>query len=210
MAKTHQLLAYQVISDEKLAILAQNGDVTAIDELLNRYRGYIRNKCNSFFLQNAEPVDKYAILVWEFIDIIKCFNPKRSTSFRSFVKGCLDRKTVSVIRSAARIKDRLMIPISRAPKHSSDENDEGDPINDLPDIHTPETTFLAKEIEGLLSTTINKILSPFERRVFLSHLDDKSYKEIAQEEECTVKSVDNALHRARHKIREVFKRKGLL
>ena len=67
----------------------------------------------------------------------------------------------------------------------------------------PERMFIEKEQMDLLFKSIKSRLSDYEYRVFCAFISGKSYKEIAAETGADVKSLENALARARKKISEI-------
>ena len=64
----------------------------------------------------------------------------------------------------------------------------------------PEKIVIDKEAYLSMRGKIGKSLSDFEWKVLSSYLQGKSYHEIAQDLERTVKSIDNALQRIKRKL----------
>ena len=67
----------------------------------------------------------------------------------------------------------------------------------------PETIVLGKEGERILQETLRDELSPFEWSVLTEYRTGKSYKEMADDLDCKIKSIDNALSRIRRKLPQV-------
>ena len=48
---------YDSMTDEEIALLAQQGDVEASEYLLNKYKNFVRSKARSYFLVGADHED---------------------------------------------------------------------------------------------------------------------------------------------------------
>ncbi|MCX7598900.1 MAG: RNA polymerase sporulation sigma factor SigH [Armatimonadetes bacterium] len=206
VAATKQGLHYEPMSDEELVRrVQQEGDVDACEYLLYKYRGLVRAKVNSYFLVGAERDDLMQIGMIGLWEAITDFSPQHHTSFASFAKVCIQRQMISAIKAATRQKQ---IPLNTSV--SLDVSPHGDD-----DARTLEETLLvggANDPEDVvcgaagakdINQALRDQLSPFEWEVLAEYRRGKSYREMAQELSCKVKSIDNALSRIRRKFPQV-------
>jgi len=49
--------SYSSFADEKLAIMAQNGDIDATEYILNKYKGLVKARARAYFLIGADRED---------------------------------------------------------------------------------------------------------------------------------------------------------
>jgi len=74
----------------------------------------------------------------------------------------------------------------------------------LPDRNLTEELVLEKESESEIALKLSGTLSELELKVFRMYLNSHSYKAIAKILAVSEKSVDNALSRARGKLRKIY------
>ena len=90
---------------------------------------------------------------------------------------------------------------------SAYEDDETESVMDIFDSNTiedPLDTITKREYYTKVETTIDKMLSDFEKRVLNRYIQGESYVEIATKLDAPIKSVDNAIQRIRKKaIKEI-------
>ena len=105
------------------------------------------------------------------------------------------------------VANRLRNTAKRAQRHSSTLCDAD--FNDLLDIAdpapTPEEAVIAKESDEAVLRKISTELSELEQKCISAAALGLSYTEIAREIGVDVKTVDNALSRARSKLRKFFR-----
>ena len=71
-------------------------------------------------------------------------------------------------------------------------------------ISNPEDIIIGREDFSSIETKMSKILSPLEMQVLKKYIDGKSYFEVAEELNRSVKSVDNALQRVKNKLEKLI------
>jgi len=112
---------------------------------------------------------------------------------------------ISAIKAATRQKQAPLnssVSLEAPPGGDSDDRSLSDVLTSKPEVD-PETIVLGKEGERLLQETLRQELSPFEWKVLSEYRTGKSYKEMADELRCKIKSIDNALSRIRRKLPQV-------
>ncbi len=187
-------------SDEDLVTRTWAGDAEAMDELLNRYRGFVRLKARSYFLVGADREDVVQEGMVGLYKAVRDFDPHRESSFRNFAELCVVRQIITAVKTATR------------QKHA--------PLNSYVSLHAQvgsegSDTELGEQFEGgedpvdhvvnmgdmaAIRSYFGQILSDLEAEVLRRYLDGQSYAEIADGLERHVKSIDNAIQRIKRKL----------
>ena len=109
-------------------------------------------------------------------------------SFKSFLSVCASRSMLSALR---RMEKEEAVSMET----------ENTPVNNLVDLRQePEQILFSREEINQLQGRIRQRLSKLELRIFTMYLAGKSYDAIAKEVGKTIKSVDNAIARAKKKV----------
>ncbi len=176
--------------DDELAVIART-DKSAAAVLVSRYSKLILIKSEIFANSNADSDDLNQEGLFGLLNAISAFNPDKGVKFSTFAEVC--------------IVNRMKTFIAKTNVASGIEN-----IDELPDDlclsveETPESILLDKEFFSELLSSIYAILSPAELKVFNLCMRGESYKSAAAKLGITEKSVDNAMQRARRKIRALI------
>ena len=194
------------ICDEKLAILAQQGDQKAMEFLLEKYKNLVCAKSHSFYIAG----DSYEDLVQEgmigLFQAIRDFDAKKNVSFLAFASICIRRRLISALKSANTKKN---IPLNTYISLSNPIKDdkEGRTLGEVIEVSSvdPEEIFIAEENEKNVWNKIDATLSLLERKVLLEYLQNQSYEEIAETLSIPKKSVDNAMQRIKQKLFRALK-----
>ena len=88
---------YREYRDEELVKLSQNGDETAQEYLLDKYKSLVRMKSRAYFLIGADNEDIIQEGMIGLYKAVRDFSPERSTSFRSFAELCINRQMISAM-----------------------------------------------------------------------------------------------------------------
>lgn len=179
--------------DEALVLSAQNGDSTAVEELFFRYKNAVRSRARKYFLAGGEPEDLVQEGMIGFYCAIRDYQPSSGKSFKNFAYLCVTRRIYDALRIAGR--------------HST-ETDGSDPDTLPLSFGTPEECLIDVEAESEFYAKLLKVLSDFEYRVIRLYLDGVSYSSIAEATGKDVKSIDNALSRAKKKLQKSYSLKG--
>jgi len=194
------------VSDEELVRRAQErGDREACEYLLYKYRNLVRAKVKSYFLVGAERDDLLQIGMIGLWEAITDFKADRHTSFACFAKVCIQRQMISAIKAATRQKQAPLnssVSLEAPPSGDDDDRALSDTLTSKPEVN-PESIVLGNEGERLLQRSLRHELSPFEWEVLTEYRTGKSYKEMAGDLGCKIKSIDNALSRIRRKLPSV-------
>lgn len=178
-------------SDEELVSLAKS-DKSASAVLLSRYSRLIFIKSEIFSRPGIDSDDLYQEGLLSLLKAIDSFDPDKGAKFSTFAEVCIVNRMRTVSRK--NIRD---ISVSG----SIDDEDTAE----LPSVEeTPESIFFYKEFFSQLWESICSELSPAELRTLTLCVGGLSYKEAAEKMNTTEKAVDNAMQRARRKIRAIM------
>ena len=115
----------------------------------------------------------------------------KNVTFGAYAKACIRNKILSYIRCFLEND----IPVSLDER----ENDW-----DEPDFDTPEQLIISKESLCHLNRKIDETLTDFEKSVFVLYIGDMSYTDMANNLGKPKKSIDNAIHRIKAKLRKLI------
>jgi RNA polymerase sporulation-specific sigma factor len=191
--------------DEHLVDLAKEGDDSAIDVLLSRYRHYARAKARSYFLAGADREDIVQEGMIGLYKAIRDYEPEHNTAFRAFAELCITRQIITAIKTATRQKHIPLNSYVSLNKSLSDQEGEERPLAESivsKEILDPADLVISAEEIASIRDSVDKHLSDLETEVLSLYMDGKSYQEIADLLGRHVKSIDNALQRIKRKLEQ--------
>ncbi len=189
------------LSDEVLVRLFHEGDVEALDLLLQRYRRFARAKARGYFLAGGDTDDIEQEGMIGLFKAIRDFRHGQS-SFRAFAELCVTRQIMTAIKTACRQKHQpLNRYVSLWGLRVIDDPSER-LIDELFDQRVPDPADEVVNLEGqdAMQAAVADMLSGLEVDVLRLHLDGCSYQEISDRLGRHVKAVDNALQRIKRKL----------
>ena len=92
------------MTDEEIALLAQQGDADASEYLLNKYKNFVRSKARSYFLVGADHEDIVQEGMIGLFKAFRDFRPDKLASFHAFAEICVTRQIITAIKTATRQK----------------------------------------------------------------------------------------------------------
>lgn len=190
-------------SDEELVARAKNGDAEATNTILQRYRQFVRQKANSYFLAGGDGDDLMQEGNIGLFKAIRDYEYGRSTTFRSFAELCVTRQIITAIKTASRQKHAPLnsyVSFSHSP--SSSDYDGRTLADIIPSGRTsdPVQQVISSEECTSLTDCLIRLLSPLESRVLKYYMEGNSYEAIAEQIGHDTKTVDNALQRIKRKV----------
>jgi len=192
-------------SDEKLAVLAQQGNDRALDYLLSKYRVFVRNKSLSYYIAGADRDDIVQEGMIGLFKAVRDFSSGRGVSFKTFADVCVTRQIITAVKNANRQKHAPLNFYVSLNKPVSDE-DENSTIADMVGFaqnSNPEEIIINKEKVDSLGSEMSRILSQFELLVLSLYLQGYSYTSIGKAIGKEPKSIDNALQRIKRKFEKL-------
>lgn len=193
---------YFSMRDEEIATIAQEGNLDALELLIKRYISFVRLRAASYFLAGGDREDVVQEGMIGLYQSIKDYDRDDLASFKRFADLCITRQMITAIKGAARQKHvPLNIYVSlNEPVYTEDSNRTLQDVLSCAKITDPEELMLSSEGIYYIENTVIQVLSDLEWEVLVAHLDGKSYSEISIEINRPIKSVDNAIQRARRKL----------
>ena len=183
-AKTSETNTAEILS---LITALQNGDDSAYPLLLDRYMPLLKKLAASYARDTASHgIDAEELLQearWALYKAAKSYDvDQQKVTFGLYAKICVNRRLLSLKRKLNSKKEpKIITPTRKKALFFTD------------DFSGSDRGKILKEAE--------KQLSAFEKTVLRMHLSGMKYAEIAQELGKSVKSIDNALARAKKKLR---------
>ncbi len=172
--------------EKELILAAKSGDSMAFSDLIKKYAPVIDSQTASFYrsLKSGDVAfedlrQESAVAFYRAVMSYDC--EQNQVSFGLYAKICIKNRLISILRKNRSEK-----------KHKTAE------LKDT--VSQRSLQYDGKEIRE----AAHRLLTRYELEVFLLYLDGKSYGEIATLLSKNEKSVDNALFRAKAKLRSGF------
>ena len=191
---------YKELSDEQLIGVIRQGDKTAMDYLIDKYRNLVKREIREVYMIGADSEDLMQEGMIGLFKAIRDYNEERKASFYTFALLCIKRQVYSAVTSSNRKKNA---PLNNYISFYAEDDEEYHRLIDTliaEDESNPEINVLNRERVGGLMNKIETSLSKLEREVLAQYLDGLSYAEIAEKLEKPEKSIDNAIQRIRKKL----------
>lgn len=198
---------YRDYNDFELLSYVSDNNEEASEVLFEKYRPLINATANRLYYYCKNTGLEINDLVQEGLlglnMAITSFNENKETGFYTYAKKCIERKMISLVVSARRLKHKFLNE-----SLSLENNDESFQSyiceKNLEDnSYNPESILLNTESAQELISEVNKHLTDFEVQVFELKINGFEYKEIAEILDKDTKSIDNALQRIKSKIRKI-------
>jgi RNA polymerase sporulation-specific sigma factor len=196
-------------TDEKDEILIQRlreGESDITDFIMNKYKNLVRKKAGSMNILGADRDDLIQEGMIGLFKAIRDYDCGRDASFFTFADLCISRQMYSAVEASLRKKHiPLNSYVSLYTRIDEDDASSDATLENALASDTelnPEQQLIDRENVRLLEEAIEKQLSAVERQVLELYLTGMSYTEIAKVLNKDEKSTDNALQRAKTKLRK--------
>lgn len=193
---------YYSFSDAELVSMAQEGNMEAEETLIRKYKGIVKTKANMYYMAGADDDDIVQEGMIGLFKAIRQFDISKQAAFGTFAGICITRQIISAIRSADRDKHKALntsVSLSNPVEQDSETIRLEDTLRtDM--AENPETLLVIKDVVDYILTNGDNIFSDLEKQVLDEVLQGRCYEKIAVKLGKNVKSVDNAMQRARKKI----------
>lgn len=193
------------LTDPQLVEAARAGNQDAASELTRRHSPKITAIARSYFVVGATHEDLVAEGLVGFVRAIHDFEPKNGMDFEPFALNCAKRMMFTALKKATRRKHG---PLNTArslsePTSPNPESQDGMTLEEALGTRDTETAVIAIDHYRKIRTLIDTGMSRNEKAATVGTLAGASYREIASALGAPgdTKLVDNALTRARRKIR---------
>lgn len=175
----------------------REGDESACTALLARYANLINRRIAHVGVVGEDSDDLRQEAYMGLMGAIRSYNPQKGGSFSGYAARCIGNRLKNLFAGASTHKAKLYR------QTVSIDDIENEPLRSQGDLN-PESIFLNKEAYGELKRLMGELLSDFEKDVLFAYLSGCDYKDIAAKLRSSQKSVDNALQRARRKLKAVL------
>ena len=190
------------LTDDHLVALFRQGDLAALDLLLERYRRFARSKARTYFLVGADYDDIEQEGMIGLFKAVRDFRPDRQSSFRAFAELCVTRQVITAIKTATRQKHQPLNQYVSLSGLRGSESADDRLVDDLLDQQVPDPAEEVVSTESMaeLRAMMAEMLSRLEVDVLRLYVEGRSYQEISALLGRHVKSIDNALQRIKRKL----------
>jgi RNA polymerase sporulation-specific sigma factor len=188
------------LAERRLIRAAKRGDRAAQAELLGRYEPMVRQVARRFCLPGGDVDDLAQHARLAILDAVRDWDPRRRVPFRSFAWMCAVREAGMAVKSGLAGKHQ---PLNQA-SSLSETGQDGLPLAETiaagrPDDDPLEKLIAREELEFVLARLAT--LSRLERQALALSAGGWGYRDIAARLGVSLKAVNNALQRARRKLR---------
>ncbi len=184
--------------DFRLVALAQQGDMSAYDELVTRHRGRIFAMIRNMIHQEADAWDlaqEVFIKAWKALPKFEA-KARFSTWIYRIAHNCVyDWARKRKLRSAGELNDEIF------------QRERIDPASFTTPSggESPDVTMAHGELRVKIETALGKLSAEHREVVVLKDVQGLSYKEIAEAMSCNLGTVMSRLYYARQKLQAMLK-----
>jgi RNA polymerase sporulation-specific sigma factor len=188
--------------DEQLVDYVREGNSSALEYLINKYKNFVRAKARSYFLIGADREDIIQEGMIGLYKAIRDFKGDKLSSFKAFAELCITRQIITAIKTATRQKHIPLNSYVSLDKPIYDEESERTLLDIISGskVMDPEDLVINQEEFDDIEVKMGELLSDLERKVLMLYLDGRTYQEISVDLNRHVKSIDNALQRVKRKL----------
>ncbi len=179
------------MTDEEVVLLCQRGDKAAWEELFKRYKPRVLKIARRFFLSGGETEDLVQEGMCGLYSAVNCF--KNAGAFSPYAYSCIRNRIMDAVKKSALAKHSALnnfTPII--------ETENG------PASVSPEDEVICREDKRELYGKMSRELSSLEFKAIVMYIDGMTMAEISSALGKPLKSVDNAINRAKHKIQKLI------
>lgn len=182
-------------SDLSLILKCRGGSQTAAAALLARYAGLLHHAVSKTVVEGSDPEDLLQEAYMGLLNAIRTYDPERGVLFRTYAHVCVGNSLKNMRAASMTKKSRLHLDaLSFDEMGDCGFDEDGD----------PEGLYISRETVTEVERLIDRTLSPYEKEVFFLYLNGCGYESAATKLHSSLKSVDNALQRARRKLKAVL------
>ena len=200
---------FLTMPDEKLVIIAQEGDSEATEYIIDKYKNLVKSKARTYFLIGADKEDIVQEGMIGLFKAIRDFKEERLCSFKAFAEVCVTRQIITAIKTATRQKHIPLNSYISLNKPIYDDENEQTLLDTIVENKNfdPEEIMITKESFSNIEEQIEKsydLKESFRVFVLSLYLEGKSYSEIGNLLSKSEKSIDNALQRIKRKVSKIL------
>lgn len=183
---------FKAISDEQLIESGERFEIIAT-ELIVRYKKMVEAKASKYACEFVERDDLIQEGMLGLLSAISHYNKDKKTAFSTFASRCVENRMINAVKKVS--------PYAYMTKSIETETDDANIDTQM----SPEEILVLKEQAKAMSEKIKNHLSSLETEILNMFLNGYTYEQIAKRKSITLKAVDNALQRARRKLKSIFR-----
>jgi RNA polymerase sporulation-specific sigma factor len=178
-------------ADDALIAKAQEGVSEAEEALVEKYAPLVRRCARPYFITGGDTEDLFQEGMMGLLSAIRHYRLERGASFRTYAELCIRRRIYSAIRKFA-------LPVETSEEQYAQRYAL---LDDRTETRDPESMLIDKEKNEEFISGFFKQLSRLEQTIVKLYLKGEAYRDIAERTGRSIKSVDNAIQRVKHKLR---------
>lgn len=205
---------YEEMTDEELIDQLREGDRQVMDYICDKYKNLVRSKAKSMYILGGDSEDLIQEGMIGLFKAVRDYDCGRDASFYTFADLCISRQMYTAVQASQRLKHAPLnsyVSLDSPGRTEEDRDKEAQTLAELLSGRTggnPEELFLDKERVAYLEEQIAKELSELENQVLDLYITGMSYTQIAKVLGRSDKATENALTRAKQKIRGMLKKES--
>ncbi len=192
-------------TDEELVLKIREGEVGATEFIFDKYKDLVKSKAKSMYILGADSEDIIQEGMIGLFKAIRDYDCGRDASFFTFADLCVSRQMYTAVTASGRKKH---MPLNTYISLSTDVQDTSsleDTLSSRDD--NPESIMIDRENVEDITFFLEHELSSFESQVMDLYLTGMNYANIAKVLGRDEKSTDNALSRAKSKLKKKIEEK---
>lgn len=198
---------FEKYTDEELIVRIRDGENEISDYIITKYKDLVLGKVKSMYLLGGDMEDLIQEGMIGLYKAIRDYDAGRDASFFTFADICVSRQVFSAIEKDSRKKHGpLNTSLSLDLKTGEDMTGENKLANVISSVtdRNPEEIIISNELVDRVYDFISSQLTDVERQVIELYITGLKIPEIARVLSRDEKSTDNALWRAKNKIKNEF------
>lgn len=180
------------LTDEQLVAVFHDGDKTACEQILSRYKNRVLSIARRFFLSGGDTEDLVQEGMCGLYSAIVGFSGQ--TGFSAYANACIKNRILDAVKRSSNSKNLAMNGFL-----SFDDGEEA-----ISDNASPEEQIIDREAGREMMERIKGALSELEYRAITMYIEGATMNEISAALGKTYKQTDNAIARAKNKLRTVL------
>ena len=173
---------YNILTDEELVKMAQEGSATAEEFLITKYKELARKKSSVYFIIGGDKEDVVQEGMIGIFKAIREYREDKNAGFKTFAELCINRQIISAIRKANLGKHKILNESLSLSQESAEREEKTiEERLTTKGAEDPESLLVIKEIVEFLRADSSELFSPLEKNILDRMLQGKGYKQIASE-----------------------------
>lgn len=202
---------YEEYQDEELLMMLRDGQQEVVDFLMNKYKNLVRSRAKTMYILGADTEDLIQEGMIGLFKAIRDYDFGRDASFYTFAELCISRQIYTAVQASVRKKHMPLNTYISIYSEVTAVGESGQKV-ELSGVleseeKSPEESMIDRENVEYIEQIIQSQLSLLERQVLDLYITDMGVSEISKILGIDDKSADNALQRAKSKIRRAIKEK---